>query len=98
MQQDPRPIRDKTFQNNCIRFIIDYLAHAGYSQPISTKNLQAPTSKDFQSIFKFLYNVLDPGYSFQKKFEEEVPILLKGLRLVLALALPRVGGISCSLS
>ncbi|RUS17108.1 HEC/Ndc80p family-domain-containing protein [Endogone sp. FLAS-F59071] len=80
LAKDPRNIRDKSFQHDCIRTIITYLAGKGYPQPVGTKTLQAPTSKDFQSIFKFLYAKLDPGYSFQKKFEEEVPALLKGLR------------------
>lgn len=31
-------------------------------------------------IFKFLYSILDPHFVFLKKFEEEVPVLIKGLR------------------
>ncbi|KAI8849418.1 HEC/Ndc80p family-domain-containing protein [Chytridium lagenaria] len=47
---------------------------------VSPKILQAPSAKDFQSIFKFLYAQLDPKFIFQKKFEEEVPVILRGLR------------------
>lgn len=52
----------------------------GYPHPISQKLLTAPSAKDFQQIFKFLYSHLDPTFEFGKKFEEEVPGLMKGLR------------------
>ncbi|KAJ3105223.1 kinetochore-associated Ndc80 complex subunit ndc80 [Phlyctochytrium planicorne] len=78
--KDPRPIREKAWQTNAIRTLIGFLVQAGYNQTLSTKQLQAPSGKDFQSIFKFLYAQLDPKYLFgQKKFEEEVPIILRGL-------------------
>ncbi|ORX94356.1 hypothetical protein K493DRAFT_203556, partial [Basidiobolus meristosporus CBS 931.73] len=78
--KDPRPLRDKSWQHDTIRALTEFLIETGYNQPISTKTLQTPTSKDFQSIFKFLYAKLDPRYVYQKKFEEEVPGLLKGLK------------------
>ncbi|KAJ3078995.1 kinetochore-associated Ndc80 complex subunit ndc80, partial [Quaeritorhiza haematococci] len=78
--KDPRPIRDKTWQANAIRTLINFLVQAGYNQPVSAKTLQPPSGKDFQTIFKFLYAQLDPCYVYQKKFEEEVPVILKGLR------------------
>ncbi|KAK9767830.1 kinetochore-associated Ndc80 complex subunit ndc80, variant 2 [Basidiobolus ranarum] len=80
VSKDPRPLRDKGWQHDTIRAITEFLIETGYNQPISTKTLQTPTSKDFQSIFKFLYAKLDPRYVYQKKFEEEVPGLLKGLK------------------
>jgi kinetochore protein NDC80 len=78
--KDPRPIREKSWQSNAIRSLINFLVQAGYNQPVSPKTLQAPSAKDFTSIFKFLYAQLDPKYIFQKKFEEEVPAILRGLR------------------
>jgi len=81
--KDPRPIRDKNFQMEIIRQLISFLAKAGYPHPISQKILTAPSAKDFQQIFRFLYGQLDPGYDFGlggRKFEEEVPVLMKGLR------------------
>jgi kinetochore protein NDC80 len=78
--KDPRPIRDKTFQANCTRNLVEFLMRVGYPHPISQKLLTAPSAKDFQQIFKFLYSNLDPTFEFGKKFEEEVPGLLKGLR------------------
>ena len=78
--KDPRPIRDKQWQANAVKQLIAFLLQLGYSQPISPKHLQAPSAKDFQSIFKFLLTQLDPNYVFQKKFEDEVPGILKALR------------------
>lgn len=78
--KDPRPIREKAFQLNCIKNLIGFLAKSGYDKPISQKILTAPSTKDFQQIFKFLYSQIDPTYEFGKKFEDEVPGLLKGIR------------------
>lgn len=78
--KDPRPIREKSFQNACIMNLLNYLIKSGYDKPISQKILTAPSSKDFQMIFKFLYSKIDPTCDFDKKFEDEVPILLKGLK------------------
>lgn len=78
--KDPRPIREKSYQLDVIKNLIDFLVKSGYPHPISQKILTAPSAKDFQNIFKFLYAQLDPGYDFGKKFEDEVPIVMKGLR------------------
>ncbi|KAI8827943.1 HEC/Ndc80p family-domain-containing protein [Chytriomyces cf. hyalinus JEL632] len=78
--KDPRPIRDKAWQASAIRNLISFLVNAGFNQQVSPKTLQAPSMKDFTAIFKFLYAQLDPNYAFVKKFEEEVPVILKGLR------------------
>ncbi len=78
--KDPRPIREKSFQLEVIKGLINFLAKSGYPHPISQKILTAPSAKDFQNIFKFLYSQVDVGYDFGKKFEDEVPIVMKGLR------------------
>ncbi|KAI9102541.1 HEC/Ndc80p family-domain-containing protein [Phlyctochytrium arcticum] len=79
--KDPRAKSDKQWQQSAIRNIINFLTNAGYAESaISPKSLASPTTKDFQSIFRFLYAQLDPTYVFQKKFEEEVPQLMRGLR------------------
>jgi len=80
IQKDPRPVKDKTFVANCQRNILEYLISANYPIPISIKTLQVPTSKDFATIFKFLYNRLDPNYQFVKKIEDEVFACLKALK------------------
>jgi kinetochore protein NDC80 len=72
---------DKTFQFSCIRSLIKFLAESSYDKPISAKILSSPSGKDFQSIFKFLYSCLDPGFDWGLgKFEDEVPGILKNLR------------------
>ena len=80
IQKDPRPLRDKMFMTNCQRNILEYLIGSNYPFPISIKTLQVPTSKDFATIFKFLYNRMDPNYQFVKKIEDEVVACLKALK------------------
>jgi kinetochore protein NDC80 len=80
--KDPRPIKDKTWMAKAQRNIIDYLISANYPVPISVKTLQVPTSKDFATIFKFLYNRTDPNYQFVKKIEDDVVLCLKALKCV----------------
>ncbi|KAF8976298.1 kinetochore-associated Ndc80 complex subunit ndc80 [Entomortierella lignicola] len=78
--RDPRPVKDKAYQRNLIHNIVNFLSQSGYPNNITTKNLTQPSNKDFQDIFKFMYLKLEPGYDFQKKFEDEVPVLLKTMR------------------
>ncbi|KAF9933118.1 autophagy protein [Mortierella alpina] len=78
--RDPRPIKDKAFQRSLVHSIVDYLTQNGYPNTITPKNLMQPTNKDFQDVFKFLYQKLEPRYLFQKKFEDEVPVLMKTMR------------------
>lgn len=80
--KDPRPLREKNFQFSCIKSLIKFLSECGYDRPLSPKLLSSPSAKDFASIFKFLYAQLDPTFIWtsDKKFEEEVPVLLKSLR------------------
>ncbi|KAF9921409.1 kinetochore-associated Ndc80 complex subunit ndc80 [Linnemannia zychae] len=78
--RDPRAVKDKGFQRNLIFNIVTFLTQSGYPHVITSKNLTHPTNKDFQDIFKFLYLKMEPGYEFQKKFEDEVPVLLKTMR------------------
>jgi kinetochore protein NDC80 len=81
--KDPRKIRDKQWQYGAIRNLIQFLFEWGYEKQISPKILNAPSGKDFQMIFKFLYERLDPGYNWgKKKFEDEVPSLIKSIRFV----------------
>lgn len=64
-----------------IKNLIHFLSEANYDRQISPKILTSPSAKDFQLIFKFLYNKLDPCYAWTaKRFEDEVPFLLKSLK------------------
>jgi kinetochore protein NDC80 len=78
--KDPRDIRDKGYQHQCIRSLVTFLTESGYDRPIAPKILSAPTAKDFQYIFMFLYHQIDPSYEFQGKMEDEVPVLIRGLK------------------
>ena len=78
--KDPRDIRDRGYQQHCVRSLITFLTETGYDRTISTKILSAPTAKDFQHIFMFLYHQIDPSYEFLGKIEDEVPVLIRGLK------------------
>mmetsp|Transcript_76 Transcript_76/g.130 ORF Transcript_76/g.130 Transcript_76/m.130 type:complete len:634 (-) Transcript_76:159-2060(-) len=77
---DPRPVSDKSHMQQCIRNLICFLTEHGFDQAISPKLLSTPTSKDFQHILTFLVRQIDPAFAFEKRFEDEVPLLLKTLR------------------
>ena len=78
--KDPRPIKDKRWQTMMVQKLVQFLVQSGYPFPISVKTFSSPSSKDFQQVFKFLFGMIDPYYQFDSKFEEQVPVLLKGLR------------------
>lgn len=76
---DPRPCNDRPYMQACVQNIVSFVVENGYGMPISPKILTNPTSKDFQNIFLFLMRYLDPTFSFEKRFEDEIPALLKTL-------------------
>ncbi|KAI8328443.1 HEC/Ndc80p family-domain-containing protein [Chlamydoabsidia padenii] len=67
MQKD---IRSPEAQRNAVRNIIDYLTLHEYGT-ISPRELRGMSLKVFESIFKFLYSVIVPDYTFHPKFKEE---------------------------
>lgn len=77
MRTDPRQLNDRHYMQECVKNLISFVIERGYEQPLSPKILTNPSSKDFQHIFLFLVRRIDPTYSFQKRFEEEVPVLLR---------------------
>lgn len=77
---DPRPLHDKHYMQLCVKNLISYVIDHGYEQPISPKILTNPSSRDFQYIFLFLVRKIDPNFSFNKRFEDEVPAVLRALR------------------
>ncbi|WRT65058.1 uncharacterized protein IL334_002000 [Kwoniella shivajii] len=79
--KDTRPLRDKSFQSECMRNVSDYLAIARYPAPLTPKTFISPTAKEFQSIFRFLIVALiGPGLSWTKKFEDDALSILRDLR------------------
>ncbi|XP_026502037.1 kinetochore protein NDC80 homolog [Terrapene carolina triunguis] len=78
--KDPRPLHDKTYIQQCIRQLCEFLVENGYAQNVSVKSLQTPTTKDFFRIFAFIYAFLCPSYELpDSKIEEEVPKVFKEL-------------------
>lgn len=80
--KDPRPVKDRTFQKKAREEIMAFLESRGYPHALSEKTLATPTTRDFQEIFKFIYHCFDGRpvsslTSLQKKFEDEVPVLLR---------------------
>jgi kinetochore protein NDC80 len=78
--KDNRPIRDKQFQILEQKQIIKFLAEAQFPGNITMKTLQSPTSKDFQTVFRWLFEILDPCYVLckgNKKFDDEIIPTLK---------------------
>lgn len=47
---------------------------------LTARTMTSPTQKEFASMFKWLYNRIDPSYRFQKNLDVEIPPLLKQLR------------------
>lgn len=82
--RDPRPLRDRNYQNAIQQEIYDYLTFNKFDvetgHPISLKFLKQPTQKGFMIIFKWLYLRLDPGYKFTKTVEHEVYQILRTLQ------------------
>lgn len=87
---DPRQIRNPTFQKQCRDQLSEYLHSARCNLPLTSKTLISPTTKEFQSIFKWLVTSPDAlGYSSgyhssleigAKGFEAECVQVLKDLR------------------
>uniref|UniRef100_A0A8C5MMX0 Kinetochore protein NDC80 n=1 Tax=Leptobrachium leishanense TaxID=445787 RepID=A0A8C5MMX0_9ANUR len=85
--KDPRPLHDKSFIQQCIRQLCEFLNENGYAQNITVKSLQGPSTKDFLKIFAFIYNFICPGYEIpDSKFEEEIPRIFKELGYPFALS------------
>ncbi|XP_068167347.1 kinetochore protein NDC80 homolog [Antennarius striatus] len=79
--KDARPLHDKSFVQQCIRQLHEFLTEQGYPGTLSAKTLQSPSTKEFVKMFEFIYRQLDPSFEMpNSKVEEEVPAILKALR------------------
>ncbi|MEQ2250642.1 hypothetical protein ILYODFUR_003037 [Ilyodon furcidens] len=79
--KDARPLHDKSFVQQCIRQLHEFLTEQGYPGMLSAKTLQSPSTKEFVKMFEFIYCQLDPTFKMpNSKVEEEVPAMLKALR------------------
>lgn len=78
--KDARPLHDKSFVQQCIRQLHEFLTEQGYPGTLSAKTLQSPSTKEFVKMFEFIYRQLDPTFEMpNSKVEEEVPAMLKAL-------------------
>lgn len=80
---DQRPLRDKNYQLLIQQEIFEFLVTNKFeletNHSITSKTLKQPTQKDFTLIFKFLYNKIDPFYTFTRSIENEVFSVLRNL-------------------
>lgn len=78
-RRDMRMVREKGYKQQCVDTILKFLVENGYDGQVSEKILHNPSSKDFQSIFKFLYGFIDDSM-FSSRFEDEVVTVMRNLR------------------
>lgn len=78
--KDTRPLHDKSYVQQCIRQLHEFLTEQGYPGTLSAKTLQSPSTKEFVKVFEFVYRQLDPTFEMpNSKVEEEVPAILKAV-------------------
>ena len=81
---DPRRLKDAQTRQTMAGELLQFLTHNNFEMEskhtLSTKAMTSPTQKDFNTMFQWLYNKIDPSYRFQKSIDQEVPVLLKQLR------------------
>lgn len=81
---DPRPWRDSNYRNKVCQELLDYLTQNNYEmtmkRTLSQKTMTSPTQKDFETIFQWLYQRIDPAYRFLRAIDFEGPAILKQLR------------------
>ncbi|XP_041643741.1 kinetochore protein NDC80 homolog isoform X2 [Cheilinus undulatus] len=79
--KDARPLHDKSYVQQCIRQLHEFLTEQGYPGTLAAKTLQSPSTKEFVKMFEFIYRQLDQTFEMpNSKVEEEVPAILKALR------------------
>jgi len=80
--KDTRPLTDKSYQQSQVRKILDFLRKNNYTNNALTSKHFPLSSKEFVSVFNFLYSFLQPdnltAIPYQR-FEESILPLLKSL-------------------
>ncbi|KAL6477556.1 hypothetical protein MHYP_G00133910 [Metynnis hypsauchen] len=78
--KDPRPLHDKSFVQQCIKQLCEFLGDNGFPGTVTVKALQSPSTKEFLKIFEFIYSLLDHTFQMPtSKVEEEIPRMFKDL-------------------
>lgn len=75
--KDPRPISEKTYQQKCIKTVLEFLSAKEYPHKITPLILHSPTLKEFLKIFEFIVGLVIPKYRVSNKPEDEIPRFLK---------------------
>lgn len=82
--RDPRPLKDRGFQKQLGQEMLDYLTQNNFEMDmkhsLTQNSMVSPTQKDFNNMFQWLYQRIDPGYKFYRNIDQEVPPILKALR------------------
>ncbi|XP_065113830.2 kinetochore protein NDC80 homolog [Paramisgurnus dabryanus] len=85
--KDTRPLHDKTFVQQCIKQLCEFLVERGFPGSITVKTLQSPSTKEFLKIFEFICSFMDPLFQIPTaKVEEEIPRMLKDMGYPFALS------------
>lgn len=71
---------DKSYLNESLHKMADYLSTHGYQEPINLKTLSRPSTRDFKNIMGFLFRQIDPSYVPSARFEDDVLPFLKMIR------------------
>lgn len=81
---DPRRLREAGTRAQMAHELLEYMTVNNFDMDmqmqLTQKSLSSPTQKEFNAMFKWLYNRIDPAYRFQKSIDAEIPLLLKQLR------------------
>lgn len=79
-RRDKRILRDKQNMQDCLESIFYFLTEN--KQPIpSSLTSHCPSAKDVQSLYKFMYALIDPSYKFNSvNFGDDVITTLKFLK------------------
>jgi kinetochore protein NDC80 len=78
---DIRPIKDATFQADCHLKILGFLIGENYEKKTNSKELSNPTTKEFTSIFSFIYSKIRPDAQIIiNRVEDDLPFYLNELR------------------
>jgi len=78
---EPRPINDKVFQQDCIKRLLQFLRKNEYDN-VTNKNLSRPLGKDFANIVTSMLRLIDPYFqsdSNPMKLEDEVAMNFKAI-------------------
>lgn len=62
-----------------IKIVVNFLRDYAFPGPYNHKLLLSPSSKDYLTIFQFIYSLLDPGYELSSRPEDDIPTLYKSL-------------------